>query len=131
MATGQYQAKFGGGDLAAETSQTDMPILGEPDIADITSVLAPKRCRLIAIEVVAKPATGDTVTVQAIINGAAAGPTAIATNALPTQLVSVGPNDGIACDTGQTIAMGYTTTTAGTYTARDIYAEAIFELLDD
>lgn len=131
MSTGQYQAKFGGADSAASATQTDLPILGIPDITDIFTNLAPKRCRLTAIEIVGKPASGDTVVIQAVINGTAAGPTATATNALPSQLVEIGPNDGVIADAGQTIAMGYTTTTAGTYTARDIYAEAIFELLDD
>ena len=131
MATGQYQAKFGAGDLAAQTSQTNMPVLGIPDTADFAAVIMPKRGRLIAVEVVGKPAAGDTVTVQAVLGGTASGPTAVSTPSLVAQLVSIGPNDGVICDAGTLIAMGYTTTTAGTYTARDIYAEAIFELLDD
>jgi len=129
--TGLYCAKFGGADLAAAASQANMPVLGEPDTADFAAVIMPKRGRLIAVEVVGKPATGDTVVVQAVLGGAPSGPTALANNSLVAQLVSVGPNDGVICDGGTLIAMGYTTTTAGTYTARDIYAEAIFELLDN
>lgn len=132
----QWKACFGGADLATATAGATgaLPILGEPDTADFSAILIPHGGRLVGLQLVGKPASGDTITITPILGGTIGGagvPTAIITNALPTSLIELGPNDGVLVTQGETIALQYVTSSTGTYGVRDVYAEALVEFLDD
>ena len=107
---------------AAPTTPAALVPNGVPDTADVSAIVMPKGGAVVALGLMGAPASGDTVTAQVYHNGTAvAGCTATITNAAPNA-TAIFSKDTAAQQfvSGDTLTVKYTTTTSGTYTAKDL-----------
>lgn len=94
---------------------------GLTDAVDVADIVMPYAGYIVGISVQSPVSSGDTVQVQATINGTVqAGMSATNSNAAPNAFVTPAAGSQIAFAAGQRIGAKYLTTTGGTYTAHDI-----------
>jgi hypothetical protein len=115
-------------DPAAAPSGAVLPFNNVPDTADLQALALPYTGTVVGISVVGKPASGDTLTVtpQICTSPAGAGATNVASlataisNGTPAASTFVTKDQADAQFSNGYLQLSYTTTTSGTYTARDL-----------
>lgn len=121
--------QFPAADPAAAASGAFMAPQGAPDIADVAAVLMPFAGTIVGVSVTGAPASGDTVTVTPQICTAKDGTGAAAATSLACQITSAAPANSVVVSkdqadaqfaSGAFVGVKYTTTTGGTYTAKDL-----------
>lgn len=125
---------FGGADPVAHLTNTALPILGEPDIADLPSISFPFPVIICGFDIHANPVAGDGISVLPSLAGVAVTPvvTIAHTVAAPSEgSWWAGPLDAIPVPANTQIGMFYRTTTAGAYTANDILSRMYIKLPQD
>src|SRR5262249_38489496 len=121
--------QFPAADPAAAASGAFLAPQGAPDTADVAAVLMPFTGTIVGISVTGAPASGDTVTVTPQVCTSPAGAGAAAANSLVCQITNAAPANSVVVSkdqadaqfaSGAFVGVKYTTTTGGTYTARDL-----------
>jgi hypothetical protein len=116
-------------DPAAAPAGAFLAPVGAPDVVDVAAVPVPYAGAIVGISVAGSPASGDTVTCVPQVCASATGTGAAPAGSLSTQITNAGPaNSTIVTkdqadarfNAGQFIGVKYSTTTGGTYTARDV-----------
>jgi hypothetical protein len=125
---------FGGADPAAHLTNTALPLLGEPDIADVPSVSFPFPVVIVGFDLHANPSSGDTIAVSPALAGVAVTPAVTIAHVATAPSEGSwwgGPLDQLAVPANTQISMLYKTTTGGTYTANDILSRLYLKLPQD
>lgn len=128
LSIGQFAFTIADG-AAAPSTPALLVLEGMPDTADVAAVPMLKQGAVTGLVMAGAPAAGDTVTVQVYKNGSAiSGVTLTISNAQPSA-VALFAKDTVANQFNQSdlIGLRYTTTTGGTYTAKDIYAAVVVQ----
>lgn len=125
---------FGIADGATAAAGASLPLSGLPDVADSFQYAIVKPGKIVAVEVSSGPASGDGITINPTIGGAAAGPQVTSTNAIKNASTWVGPNDAYTInpqDVPVMLGAIYTTATGTTFGVRDVAAVVYVQYDDD
>jgi hypothetical protein len=125
LVPGDIPIQFGGQNPAAAASEAALWPLGLGDVTDVDGVRMPSAGVVVGVSISGAPASGDTVTCQARVNTTnVTGVSAQITNAAPTAsaIVAKDANSTQQFAAGDLVKCRYTTTTGGTYTAKDLVA---------
>ena len=128
LSIGQFAFTIADG-AAAPSTPAALVLEGMPDTADVAAVPMLKQGAVTGLIMAGAPASGDTVTVQAYKNGSAVAGVVLTVSNAQASAVALFGKDVAAnqFSQGDLIGLRYTTTTGGTYTAKDIYAAVVVQ----